>query len=149
MKKVIAILVFYLAAIVALLVFHQRGDLPVWIYRADLAYKTTWTGVLGGIMYCLRAVYMNACVKKSWDPEWELWYFIRPLVSGLSGLLSYFFLKAGLIALEANRAPESGAFGFLAFAFVAGMNVDKFIQKVESIFKSIWGIEQSRMTSDD
>lgn len=149
MKKVVSILLFYLGGIIALFILHQRGDLPAWIYRADLAAKATWTGVMGGVMYCLRATYLNACVKKSWDPDWELWYFLRPLVSGLSGFLSYLFLKAGLIALESHKAPDAGAYGFLAFAFLAGMNVDKFISKVESIFQSLWGIEQSRMTTEN
>ncbi len=37
-------------------------------------------GGLGGCTYCLRGVYLNACVLKSWDKAWLPWYFIRPFV---------------------------------------------------------------------
>jgi len=34
--------------------------------------------------------------------------------------------------------------GFLALAFIAGLNVDKFITKIEDIAQATWGIEKSR-----
>lgn len=149
MKKVIVVLLTYLVGIIMLSVCYQQGVLPVWVYKADLLYKSLWVGVLGGLMYLFRAVYINACVKQRWDAKWELWYFIRPIVSGISGLLTYFILKAGLVALDANGSAGKGDFGFLAFSFIAGLNVDRFVKKIESIAQSLWGIEASRMNSED
>ena len=37
--------------------------------------------------------------------------------------------------------------GFYALAFVAGMNVDKFVAKIEDIAQATWGIEKSRANS--
>lgn len=101
-------------------------------------------GGLGGIIYCLRGVYLNACVRKNWDKDWYPWYFIRPVVSLLTGGVSYIFLKAGLLVLESQNKPGSSHIAFYAVAFIAGLNVDKFIAKLEDVAKTTWGIDKSR-----
>lgn len=113
----------------------------------QLAIQCSIIGGVGGCLYCLRAVYLNACVRKNWDTAWELWYYLRPFVSTLCGGVSCVFLKAGLLLLEASRASNSSNLGFYAFAFIAGLNVDKFIAKIEEIAQATWGIEKSRTTS--
>ena len=101
-------------------------------------------GGIGGVAYCLRGVYLNACVRKSWDKDWLPWYFIRPIVSHICGAISYIFLRGGLLVLEAEPAAVSTNMGFLALAFIAGLNVDKFISKIEDVAQATWGIEKSR-----
>lgn len=103
----------------------------------------------GGILYCLRGVYLNYCVQKNWDNDWMVWYFIRPVVSLLCGGVSFLFLKAGLLVLEAQKETDATNLGFFAFAFIAGLNVDKFITKIEDLAKATWGIEKSRTTSTE
>ncbi|RYY02149.1 MAG: hypothetical protein EOO53_14025 [Gammaproteobacteria bacterium] len=98
---------------------------------------------IGGCVYCLRAMYLNKCVYKRWDPAWHIWYFLRPVTSIVSGGVSYLFLSAGLLILESKSNSDSSEIGFLALAFVAGYNVDKFFVKIEDIAKTIWGIENS------
>jgi hypothetical protein len=80
--------------------------------------------------------------------EWETWYYIRPITSSISGLAAYIFLKAGLVVLEASQETNSGEFGFIAFAFIAGLNVDKFVVKIEEIAKATFGIEKTRTAID-
>lgn len=105
-------------------------------------------GGLGGCMYCLRAVYVNYCVKNRWSNKWEIWYILRPITSIGSGAVSFLFLKAGLLILESNVQQTASEFGFYALAFIAGLNVDKFMNKIEDIGKTIFGIEKSRATDD-
>ena len=105
-------------------------------------------GGFGGVTYCLRGVYLNACVKKTWSEEWYPWYYIRPIVSLICGGISYLFLKAGLLILEAQQNLEATNLGFLALAFIAGLNVDKFISKIEDVAQATWGIEKSRTAKD-
>jgi len=62
----------------------------------------------------------------------------------VSGGVSYLFLKAGLLILEAEKETDSSNLGFYALAFISGLNVDKFISKIEEIAKATWGIEKSR-----
>jgi hypothetical protein len=105
-------------------------------------------GGFGGALYCLRGVYLNYCVFKQWSNEWVPWYLIRPLVSLICGGVSYLFLKAGLLILEAQKEIDATNLGFFALAFIAGMNADKFISKIEDIAQATWGIEKSRTTKD-
>lgn len=75
---------------------------------------------------------------------YKSWYFVRPIVSVICGAVSYLFLKAGLLILEAKKESDATNFGFFALAFIAGMNVDKFISKIEDLAQATWGIEKSR-----
>jgi len=102
---------------------------------------------VGGCAYCLRAVYLNKCAHQRWDPAWYIWYFIRPITSMVSGGVSYLFLSAGLLILESKSNSNSTEIGFLALAFVAGYNVDKFFAKIEDVAKTIWGIEKSNVSN--
>lgn len=99
---------------------------------------------VGGALYCLRALYLNKCVYKRWDPDWNLWYFVRPITSTIAGAVSYLFLKAGLLVLESSSNADASEIGFFALAFIAGLNVDKFVAKIEEVAKAVWGIEKSR-----
>lgn len=101
-------------------------------------------GGLGGCMYCLRAVYVNYCAQDTWDNKWTIWYILRPITSAGSGAVSFLFLKAGLLVLESNVQQNASEFGFYALAFIAGLNVDKFIKKIEDIGEAVFGIEKSR-----
>ena len=62
------------------------------------------------------------------------------VIGGISSL----FLKAGLIILESNQESEPTFLAFYALAFIAGLNVDNFLKKLEDISKTTFGIEQSR-----
>ena len=72
------------------------------------------------------------------------WYYIRPFASLICGGVSCLVLKAGLLLLDASQPAGANELGFYAFAFVAGLNVDKFVSKVEDIAQATWGIEKSR-----
>lgn len=101
-------------------------------------------GGIGGCLYCLRAIYLNACVHRQWSRQWLPWYFIRPITSVLSGGASYIFLFAGLLALDAAPTTKTSPFGFYAIAFIAGLNVDRFLSKIEDVARTTWGIDKSR-----
>lgn len=144
MKKI----VFYLSALVivdiVLLASSKIGLMPNWWNSLGLVVSCGLIGGVGGSIYCLRGIYINACVRKSWDDQWQPWYYIRPMVSHLCGAVSYLFLKAGLILLESQQNTQATDLGFLALAFISGLNVDKFIAKIEDIAQATWGIEKSR-----
>lgn len=105
-------------------------------------------GGIGGVTYCLRGVYLNACAFDRWTEKWLPWYFIRPLVSFICGVVSFIFLKSGLIVLEAQQSEHPTNLAFYALAFIAGLNVDKFIEKLEDIAQVTWGIKKSRVASN-
>jgi hypothetical protein len=148
MRKIIVYLLLWLVAAVILLVIDVVLAMPPWYVTNVLFAKCTYLGIIGGLLYCLRAVYLNKCVQKHWDADWEIWYYLRPIASGISGFVSCIFLKAGLLVLEADVQPEAVSFGYLAVAFIAGYNVDNFAKKLEQVASSIWGIKKSRASGN-
>ena len=144
MKAIVAYLLIFLTAIISIWSAFEAGALPKWISDLELLLQCILIGGVGGVIYCLRAVYINACVRKCWDIEWHPWYFIRPFVSLIAGGISWLFLKAGLLVLDAAQPADSSSLGFLALAFIAGYNVDKFMRKLEQISEATCGIEKSQ-----
>lgn len=148
MKKIILYLLIWLLATMLILVLHHVWLMPEWYVQNLLLIKCSLLGTVGGILYCLRGVYLNKCVRKSWDTDWEVWYYLRPITSTISGLVSCIFLKAGLLVLDAEPRTDAFVFGYLAVAFIAGYNVDNFLKKLESVACEIWGIGKSRASDD-
>jgi hypothetical protein len=149
MKKIIAFLLTFLFSLAAIVAAYLAGEMPSWVEGVRLWFLCMVAGGVGGCVYCLRGVYLNACVHKRWDADWQPWYYIRPFVSVVCGGASCLFLKAGLLVLESAHKQAATDLGFLALAFIAGLNVDKFIAKVEDIAQASWGIEKSRAGKEE
>jgi hypothetical protein len=144
MKLIIVFLFFMLCCISLSFIYSLQTNIPEWFVQSRLPFRCILLGGLGGVIYCLRGVYLNYSVTKKWDESWIPWYYIRPFVSLACGGISFLFLKAGLVLLESKQSTDSSDLGFYALAFVAGLNVDKFITKIEDIAQATWGIEKSR-----
>ena len=105
-------------------------------------------GGIGGCVYCLRSIYIHVCIKRDYDNIWMIWSYIRPIISIICGGVSYLFLRAGLFALGSVKDKDTSDLGFYALAFIAGLNVDKFLLKIEDLAKTAWGIEKSRTSAE-
>lgn len=105
-------------------------------------------GLAGGCVYCVRGLYIHHCVKQDWSNRWFVWHLFRPFVSTICGVVSLLFVKAGLLLFGISSAESSYNYGVYALSFVAGLNVDNFIEKVESTFKEIAGIRKSRVSEE-
>lgn len=149
MKKIIGYLLACLALSIFALIAEHIIELPDWLLKNTIVVKCSFVGAIGGILYCIRAVYLNKCVRKNWDEDWHIWYYLRPLASTISGFVSFIFLKAGLLVLDAATDQNAILFGYLAIAFIAGYNVDNFLKKIESVACEIWGIKKSRSSNID
>jgi hypothetical protein len=51
--------------------------------------------------------------------------------------------------LEAQKESDATNLGFYALSFIAGLNVDKFLSRVEDLAQATWGIEKSRTSQRD
>jgi hypothetical protein len=149
MKLIVIYLLAMISGFVYVLGLNLLGQFPSLFEPIKVGLMCAVIGGIGGCVYCLRAVYLNACVRKQWDANWQPWYYIRPLVSVVCGGVSYLFLRAGLLVLESSTRPNSSELGFYALSFIAGLNVDKFITKIEDIAQAVWGIEKSRTSSGE
>lgn len=141
--------VLYLLVYAALLIAYFIGVLPSWLTENKQPVFCILAGGLGGSVYCLRGIYLHASIKKDWDSAYQPWYYLRPIVSLCSGLVSFIFLKAGLLALDSELHQDAHYWGFYALAFIAGLNVDKFIEKIEGVAHATWGIARSRTSDKD
>jgi hypothetical protein len=63
--------------------------------------------------------------------------------------VSYLLLEAGLLVLDSSPRVESNHLGFYVLAFIAGLNVDNFLTKIEDVAQTTWGIEKSRAARHD
>src|SRR5262249_55798481 len=133
----------------ALLWWLAVGDLPPEVAKVHGVVTSTLVGGLGGATYCIRGVYLNAAAKNQFSPQWYIWYVLRPFVSLIFGGISFIVLKAGLLLLNAQSQSADSNYGFLALAFIAGLNVDRFVQRLEEAAKAAFGIEPSRASKPD
>ena len=124
-----------------------------WDNYALWKFNSIWSdvslfGLAGGSVYCLRGLYLHYCVEKDWDNVWFLWHLARPFVSTVCGVVSLVFVKAGLLLFGGASIEMQNHYGVYALAFIAGLNVDNFVKKIELIFKEAIGIEQTRTSGE-
>ena len=118
----------------------------------ELFPRCLLAGVVGGVLYCIRGVYVNFSAKKNWGNEWIVWHLGRPFASMICGGVCYLFLQAGLLLLSRENTQIADAdfspYVYYVLAFMAGYNVDNFTQKLEEISKAVMGVVESRASKD-
>lgn len=99
-------------------------------------------GIFSGTFRCLRSYYLHSSALKDWDNDWIPWYYLRPIVSGMAGLISLLFVKTGLILFgnTLTGAEEDKTLLYVAFAFICGYSIENFIEKIEKISESKKGL---------
>ena len=147
MKRILIYLIGMLLIVAIAAICSVARGFPAWKPETLLLLQSAETGMVAGILYCLRAAYVNTGLNR-WDSQWELWYFLRPITSAISGFASCVFLQAGLLALSSKPDANATPYGYLAVAFIAGYNVDFFMKKIETIAQELWGIDRSRASRD-
>lgn len=144
MKLIVAYQFLWLLVLGFLWSIDLRGLMPEWFDSFSLPYHCALIGMLGGVIYCLRAVYINRSVRGKWNNDWIIWYYLRPVVSLLIGAISFIFIKAGLLFLASGSNNCESPYGFLTLSFIAGLNVDRFLRRLEDVAQISWGVEPSR-----
>jgi len=120
-----------------------EGDLT----NVEMAIRFLLIGIIAGNFYCLRSLYIHGSVHRDWDNYWILWQIIRPFTSAASATFAFILIKAGLILLDSDKEQDESQtlWGFYFLALIAGLNVDKFHQKIEEIGKTLFGVEKSNL----
>ena len=146
MRIIIAYLIGLLIILGLFLLYITGYGLPDWFTNFKVFIVCLIFGGIGGCVYLLKSVYKHRCALNDWDDSWATWYYVRPIISIVCGGISYIFLKAGLLFLDASINNNSNEYGFIALAFIAGFNVDNFLKWLERIVKGVWGIESSNLS---
>ena len=146
--------------VILLLALYHKGVIIVAWYAAytantPLSGYQPWShvlffGLLGGCTYCLRALYLQYCVKKEWDNRWVVWHLVRPCVSAIMGVFSLISVKAGLLLLAVAEAKfDDKLYGIYALAFIAGYNVDYFQSQIRRVTETVKNASARKTTMDD
>lgn len=144
MKKILIFIFSLLAgdALLTLLIFYGIVRIESDLFR--LAMYCILFGLLGGIIHCMRSLYIHRALLNDWDDRWIIWYYLRPVVSALMGLISFIFIKAGLLIFTTQSAQTSTSrIAYMAIAFLAGYNVRNFLKKIEEVSEASLGIKMS------
>jgi hypothetical protein len=143
MKGIIAYLFALLCGGVAGALWLESSGLDFSDVGKFLFFASILSGLSGGLVNCLRAVYLNACVRKNWDKHWHPWYIIRPILSAVMGAVAYIFIRAGLFIFGGQGELKSWSiYGYLAVCFIAGYNVQRFLDQLEAISEATFGIKK-------
>lgn len=146
---------FYVYSIICILVSQYLASycpnslIRELIVNHSLILQCVFFGGIGGVIYCFRSVYINYCIYKRWDCDYIVWYLIRPIISLVIGGISYTFIKAGLVLFSSSQQYEINQLSILSLAFLSGLNVDKFMKKLESIGELVWGISPSNLSKEN
>ncbi len=124
--------------------YHRQGtgwSVRPWIPSPsqDLPIAAIWFGALGGTMIILKGVYDHD--QTEWMDKLNLWHLGRPITSGVSGGMTYLFLRF------ISGSTPTGVAVYVA-AFVIGMQERRFLallSKVAGLVLSTSG-EQSPTT---
>lgn len=141
-KRLYRYLIFFLVVdfILGFLVLYRVIDFQ--FKMIELGFYCFLFGNVGGITHCLRAIYLHFALRNNWDDKWSIWYFLRPLVSGICGMISMIFIKAGLLVFNGEVEIGDRMAAYLAVAFLAGYNVKNFLSKIEDVSKAAMGIDK-------
>jgi hypothetical protein len=62
------------------------------------------------------------------------------------GLVAFLFIRAGLVVFGSVDARSAGVsvFGYLAVSFIAGYNVRHFLERLEAVSESSFGIKKKK-----
>ncbi len=144
MKAIIIYLLFLLVVAISGMFYIYFDPFLNSKISLQIIFYCITVGLIGGIVNCLRGIYDHFSIKKDWDSDWLVWYFIRPILSAIMGFISFIFIKAGLLVFSNTEGLilRNNIYGFLAVAFVAGFNVKYFLEKIQEIANSVWGIKK-------
>lgn len=132
------LILLIIIVIVGLIVFNKEINLNSDFF--ETASFCFLFGAIGGVIQCFRGYYLHIALFKDWDNDWNVWYYLRPIVSGILGFISLVFIKAGLFVFSAEAG--SNLMAYLAVAFIAGYNVQNFLTKLEDVSKTTLGIDK-------
>lgn len=112
-------------------------DTPVGI---DFLIVIFFTGVLGSLLHGLQSI-AAFIGNKQFYAQWTIWYLIRPFVGGILAYIFYIVLRGGLISSSTSDLSQLNTYGFLAIAILSGMFSDLAVQKLKSIYKTAFGMD--------
>ena len=104
-------------------------------------------GALGGCLYSFRGLTKHSA-DQDYAEGYNLSYYLRPVASGISGLMVFFLLLGGAMTLNLGAgssmswATFSGRMPYIAFAILAGYGSNEFMLKLKDLAESLFALSK-------
>ena len=122
----------------AALAVDRAAALAAWFYCAG-------AGGLGATVYAARGFYWAVGPQDltnsryQYDPNWTWWYFLRPLMGSVVGLVGYVALRVILTPVGVGRPEsESALLAFAAVSFAAGFSLTTVLNWLDQWSKGLF-----------
>jgi hypothetical protein len=133
------------ALVAAMLTYAGRLSLfPSWNLDEDKLlrhglYALCW-GCIGACINAARALAQH-CAADDFDLRWNWWYWSKPPLGALIGLITYVLMK-GLTAFVGPGTLNDGANGLAvaAIATVAGFATERVLHKLEAVSRTLFEV---------
>ncbi|UII31181.1 S1 family peptidase [Fulvivirga ulvae] len=109
---------------------------------------------IGSSITSILAYLLHASEKKDFDLAFVPWYFARPMMGMLLGLIFYFAMKGGILVLtmdEAREGPQNlNDFALAAVGALVGMFSKNALEKLREVFNTLFNTKDvSEAVSDE
>jgi hypothetical protein len=125
---------------------------PDWIMKSlekapdfTNSVATMFGAGIGSSLATILAYLEHASDKKDFDVAYVPWYIARPIMGMLLGLIFYFLLREGLLAVVTNNStPESlSEAGLIGIGALVGMFSKEAIEKLRELFNTVFSTRKS------
>lgn len=126
-----------------------------------VALRTPIDAMLRGPLICMLSAAIGSSIttvmgylkhasdQKDFDPAYSAWYIGRPVTGALLGLLFYFILRGGFIALGTNSSTQFDDFALAGAGGLVGLFSKNALEKLREIFDVIFRLEKPTGQTDE
>ncbi len=101
-------------------------------------------GTIGAVVHAFQSL-ATFVGSRRFLASWTLWYFVRPPIGALLGLLFYFVLRAGLVM---NDSGSTSPYGVVAIAALGGLFSKKALDKLHEVFNVLFQTKEPSRETD-
>ena len=112
-------------------------------YFGAMYWRYVLMGTLGGLTIAIWGLTSHSA-DLDFDRSYAIWYWLRPLLGALMGLIAVITAQAGLLAVEGQASPEpapSGKLVLYILAFLAGFSERFFIRVIDRVMTALLSSE--------
>lgn len=124
------------------ILWSNNSSQPLSLDPVALFMMFTCTGALLGVnILNIISFHKYVAIEKKFDVDHVWGFLFSPLLALTIGAVTFGLLQAGLFVLNGNSSLKSTTtiqcFGYIGFGAIAGYNWDAFINKIQSLSKSM------------
>jgi len=102
--------------------------------------KFLWIGAAGGVTIAYWGLVKHN-IQLDFDRHYELWYWFKPLLGAIFGLVAVLILRAGISSLQFSTKEDASRNILLLYvvAYIAGFSERFFLQLFDRVVTAIFG----------